>query len=808
MIDRPFPTRSSTEVLERLEYSDQSLVLVGQPGSGKTTLLQFLRQELLNRDHVVVFITLRNTRDLVGNIARELAEQTKIDSHELLPNDTLGAIESEVRARHIDVPSVLNHTLELVERRIHPSRRIFFLLDGLDEVARSDAREINKVIESIPLYSSRAQVVVTSRPGEAAERLAKRFRQFELGRLQDAEVVELLQRHFAERPTTVDRRIINEIVELSEGLPLAVRLLIEVFETTGAVSKQAVHGLALRQVSGALSAVPPSVASAEEVTLLLQLIAIEGGGSLSRLTRLLAIPVDRLRAAIELLDLIAIQRDERESVDFVSQYLRDAFLKSQVTPQKIDPGTLAFGDEAAERDPLLEGRFIPRPDLQRIALGEKTIVLGDRGAGKSAVFKKLQESSIGTLPANPLLISATDDPNTFVQQMMAAPGSTTAGYFKAVWLLYCAALAAKNVQVLADPRLDAKYLRAAWSILRNVGWTSSIRGEPFLSHVFAAVRSILPSSVGFSVGPVTIEPTWLRKRSGSSLQVIEFLDETDRLLLRLKKKFVMAFDQIDEVFKYERAVQEALVQGLFLAEAYLSQSAALRLAVLLRTDLYELYDIQEKNKFVSRTIALEWNERELLELIRVRACANECLGRVKEIAAMIDERSSHGTEVTMSLLFPRTVEGADFTTWFFDALRNGNRRVSPRQVILFLNLARTELEKEVRGGSGRVLVPLFSEANVANAMTLISDLSYDEVISDFRVATSFVRNCRAGKVATFELSDVEGLFDLGEGAPAKQVESLERLGFIERIVVGGAARLVSRFRIPPLFTRCWDQRVQ
>jgi len=62
--------------------------------------------------------------------------------------------------------------------------------------------------------------------------------------------------------------------------------------------------------------------------------------------------------------------------------------------------------------------------------------------------------------------------------------------------------------------------------------------------------------------------------------------------------------------------------------------------ILLRTDLFEIYDIQEKNKFVSRMIRLKWEERELQMLMRTRLCANEALQNVSKLAREPDSLSS------------------------------------------------------------------------------------------------------------------------------------------------------------------------
>jgi ABC-type transporter Mla maintaining outer membrane lipid asymmetry ATPase subunit MlaF len=57
----------------------------------------------------------------------------------------------------------------------------------------------------------------------------------------------------------------------------------------------------------------------------------------------------------------------------------------------IDLSRLNFGAPAAERDidQGLADYFVESPAFMRVAKREKTVVLGNRGTGKSAIFKVL-----------------------------------------------------------------------------------------------------------------------------------------------------------------------------------------------------------------------------------------------------------------------------------------------------------------------------------------------------------------------------------------------------------------------------------
>jgi len=247
-------------------------------------------------------------------------------------------------------------------------------------------------------------------------------------------------------------------------------------------------------------------------------------------------------------------------------------------------------------------------------------------------------------------------------------------------------------------------------------------------------------------------------------------------------------------------LQESLVQGLFLAEARLSLLKRVALVLLFRTDLFERYDIQEKNKFQSRTILLDWSEGDIARVLLRRVFCNKALHQLVSRLGISPERPGAHQEAALRLVFPEQMEGKDLRDWLAECLTNGRGRIAPRQVILFLNAAKEEATRS----AAQSAIPVFGTTSISKAMTRLSELCYDEVISDFRVATSLVRSCRAGQLTRFRLEEVAPLADTSEGSVSQQVELLERLGFIRRVVAADeAGELRTWFEIPTLYTRCW-----
>jgi hypothetical protein len=185
-------------------------------------------------------------------------------------------------------------------------------------------------------------------------------------------------------------------------------------------------------------------------------------------------------------------------------------------------------------------------------------------------------------------------------------------------------------------------------------------------------------------------------------------------------------------------------------------------------------------------------------LIR-RVFANEPFDHLARRLGVTGEQTE--VRAALEVLFPVEIEDQPVDRWLLDSLRNGNGDISPRLAVLLLHLAR---ERSARPDDTVDAVPLFSAGALQRAMTKLSDLSFSEVVNDFKVAPTFVLNCRAGKLSSFALSDVEQLFDDAEGKIGDQVRLLERLGFLERVVEQHGTQTRSTFRIPRLYARCWD----
>jgi len=779
-------------LLRFLQKRDNRHALVlGGPGSGKTSLLAYVAEQLKVGGAIVAMISASDEPSVDALVAR-IARALDID-------ESLAVSDVRALQGSLDLHLMLRQLRKI-------GRPVFLFVDDLDAV--QELGSLASLLENLLVEAQGVlRVVLASRPTGVVSRFQRSriVDSFEVTGLGLAEAKAFLQRAVGE---SIPPEALSQILSIANGNPRILQLVAEAVKQSGAadvIDRLAQGAPALQDALLQLIFDLKNRSAAEKA--LLGCLAVFELATPQQLRATTGLDPLEINEALESLSRGGLVAQIRSDWSFSHRHLFEVAPRLLFPAFTVAPEQLSFGAEAAEQDALLESQFVAPPDLSQIMSGDKTIVLGDRGAGKSAVFRSLGGfRTQGTLqvvaqPPN-VVVAPSKDPATFLQKYSARDGGASSpDRFKALWLLFCAALAAREVH----PRVlhtssGKRYAAVAWRLLRHVGWDSSIRGEHSLHKMWEGAKRLLPHKVSFSAGPVTIEPEWSRSEAGSprgGMEIDDFINRTDAVLTGHSTQLLIVVDQIDELHKYDRQMQEAMVQGLFLAETYLSQTKAVRLIVLLRTDLYEVYDIQEKNKFVSRTVSLTWNWPQIVLQMLGRAFANERLRMISMGVTSLGVTTGTA-ELHLRLLFPAAVEGKPAQDWLHESLRNGRGDVAPRQIILFLNF----LKQRARGE--RRHIPVFSETELVAAMRDVSESAFEEVVNDFRVAVGFVRNCKSGKISVFRTKDVEKLFDTSEGPINVQIDLLERLGFLAREIVSDNGVAVPQFSVPVLYSRCWS----
>lgn len=289
-------------------------------------------------------------------------------------------------------------------------------------------------------------------------------------------------------------------------------------------------------------------------------------------------------------------------------------------PPRIMNG-LDFGAPAAERDigRGLEQYFVESAAFDRVRSGAKTIILGNRGSGKSAIFKVLasRERAAGS---QVIELAPEDYSYEFLSSAMAAAGAGSwakHGAYAAAWkyLIY----------VLIMKEVSARGGKGAAGVISR--YIRDNHPDP-QAGMLTMLVSYLKRLEGIKIGPFF--EAGFRSRE---LDKLYKLEEIHRLLPHLKevlerRRVIVLVDELDRGWDSSEDAK-AFVSGLFQACVSINEfHGNLRVYVSLRQELYDaipdLYEDAQKYRDLLETIS--WTEDSLLKLIakRIRHSARKC----------------------------------------------------------------------------------------------------------------------------------------------------------------------------------------
>ena len=476
----------------------------------------------------------------------------------------------------------------------------------------------------------------------------------------------------------------------------------------------------------------------------------------------------------------------------------------------INPSRLDLGSPAAERDIKrgLADYFIESDAFRRVQRAEKMVILGNRGAGKSAIFQVLaqREREAGT---HVIELAPEDYSYELLSRTMLAEsqgswaklGAYAVAWKYLIYVLVMQELARKGPRLRKGPAADIyRYLRD-----NHVGGATS---------KLSALISYLKRLEGVKVGPYEAS---LRTRE---LEKLYKLSEIAPLFPNLRQvlqreKVVVLVDELDRGWDASEDAK-AFVAGLFQACMSINElSEHLRVYMSLRKELYDnipaLYEDAQKLRDVIEVIS--WDEGSLLALIAARVRHS-----LPELQRADDRRA-------WELVFGRAVTQPPVRSFQFVVDRTLHR---PREIIQFCAEAVAEArDRDVRlPGAGDLLPGVELRYSEERAKDIAAEyrFQYPGLLGVFDVFRGGGRHLDRDELALTCLEIATGpavnrsasawLEDL---EPDALIEILWQVGFLQaEAAVGAVARrggsflgayqvgnlnlhTIRRFRVHPMF---------
>lgn len=446
----------------------------------------------------------------------------------------------------------------------------------------------------------------------------------------------------------------------------------------------------------------------------------------------------------------------------------------------LDLSTLTLGAPAAERDinQGLADYFVESEAFRRVADGPKRIVLGNRGTGKSAIFKVLADRR-----RKAKLAVVELAPEDYSYEMLStvlakeAEGSWAKhGAYAVAWkfLIYVSVMRA----VVGDAtRVQKGPVGRLQRYLRD-------RHADEQGSKLSMLVAYLKRMEGIKVGPLEAS---VKTRD---LERMYKLDEISPLLDDLREALksrpvVMLVDELDRGWDASEDAK-AFVSGLFQACVKLNElSPHLQVYMSLRQELYDsipaLYEDAQKARDMIEVIS--WDEPSLLHLV-----ANRVRYSVPEMRAYADE-------ACWAAVFAETLQYRGNKSFNYVVDRTLYR---PREVIEFGTRA-VEVAQD-RGSAGFPIdYSVISDAEMAYSEARIQDIAAEyrfqypglgSVFEVFRGKTYLMDRTALEEVClelvTNEVPTDESTEAWLQGAdPEYVIETLWRVGFLRARAVGG-----------------------
>ena len=482
---------------------------------------------------------------------------------------------------------------------------------------------------------------------------------------------------------------------------------------------------------------------------------------------------------------------------------------NSVTPSEL--AALNFGAPAAERDIArgLRDYFVESEAFRRVEDRQKFIILGNRGSGKSAIFRIVaeRERERGTLVIDLAPEDYSYEMLSSVMKQEKQGSWAKQGAYAAAWKFLIYVLIMKRL-TSQGPKLKTGAAAQIYTYLRD-----NHDGEQ--SNPIALLLSYLKRIEGLKVGHFEAA---LKSRE---LLKLYRLEEIDKLLpaiheLCTRRKVLVLVDELDRGWDASEDAQ-AFVAGLFQAAVSINAPTKdLRVIISLRQELYDsipsLYEDAQKYRDVMEVV--QWDEPLLMELVS------------KRIKFSIPLLAQKTTEESWSAVFAETLDYRKNKSFNYVVDRTPYR---PREIIQFCT---DSLDEARREKVWPINYPVISRAELSYSEARTKDIAAEYryqspvLISIFEVFRGRQYSFTRDELDLICIGIATGEYGVGKDAewvlsqePDFLIDLLWRIGFLRAQAVGGVKALrrsgstylgphqvtnlnlktITRFQVHPMF---------
>jgi len=487
---------------------------------------------------------------------------------------------------------------------------------------------------------------------------------------------------------------------------------------------------------------------------------------------------------------------------------------------------LNFGRVDGESDNRFNTCFIGTEMLRSMLQPQHTLLVGNKGSGKSAICRLLIEDLSKVKPLLPKnyneffcipsygLQTEEDVPAMELREL----SPETVDDFRDFWLLY---LGMKGAQRLVNndwvreqvEKSGRTVLIKSFETLERVLITLGLREDTGkLSRLRAAFsRMVRPRGAG---GRAVTASELFRFKDLTGVSIIGLLEHVDLVLRETNSLAWMMLDKLDLLFVDDFRKLKASITGLVqLLVQYGNHFRNIHLKIFLRNDIFRQLHIVNKSHLVSYSSEMKWRSSLLLKLLVARAVddpsvrqyCEEIVNEKIDVTSVILGSDDFVLKVFYTIFEPTMGSGkadpANSTPtdqWILRRLMDGTGSSFPRELIHLGNRAVEKQREMNRIANQHLSTHLVSPKALREAFELISAYRCDTYLySEFPHLSRHFDVFRGSDTATFHREELYMLFTPLSPNGDEAIRALYDTGLLQPL--GHSVDSSMKFKVPFLY---------
>lgn len=487
--------------------------------------------------------------------------------------------------------------------------------------------------------------------------------------------------------------------------------------------------------------------------------------------------------------------------------------------------SINVGQRVAEQEKkYLSNYFVKTRFWRQLYRGNKDIIFGKKGTGKSALFMALEANKDALLQRGVVLIKG--------EKPDGKPISKSLSIFKyihdteedpsieayntrqivEIWKLYfiILILESSNLNLQEEPVLNSlfrslekeKLISRSRSISKILDDSIKYIKKFFnLLEIEVKTPNILgaEATVKINKSVVTAEEDFVT--------LDEIINDIDSVLKSKERTVWIALDRLDVAFADDKNSERKVVSALFRTYLDLQGCEAIALKIFIRNDIWHNITANgfSEASHITRDLTIKWSKETFVALIFKRII-NQKLAEYFQRDIEILQNDSYEQEVFLQEIFPEIIsEDEDsvetsFIEWLTTELEDGERNVTPREVIHFLDLV-GELQIDAFQ-DGRDLTSysfLYSRECIENALNEVAKAKLNQtLLAEYPELRNFILAFNS-ELVQVTLPVLERIWSLDNFNNARIIAlRLKEIGFLEKGYTETGEEL---FLLPKIYQR-------